>query len=115
MTTEVIEVLRVGIREVVQEVYYPKVEEFVKYVTGASRVIIFDHTVRKSDPEMKKEDNPSGKEQPATVVSSPLIPCKLLTLFTNKPQVHCDQYQCQLPGLDVPLNLIGRVKTHSVE
>jgi hypothetical protein len=68
MTTEVIEALRVGVKEVVQELYYPKVEKLVKSITGASKVIIFDHTVRKRDPEMKKEDNPSGKEQPATVV-----------------------------------------------
>ena len=69
LTPDLIEALRTGVKEVVQELYYPKVEKLVKKITKASRVIIFDHTVRKRDPSMKKEDNPNGKEQPATVVS----------------------------------------------
>lgn len=69
MTPELLDALRVGVKKIVQELYYPQVERLVKRVTGASRVLIFDHTVRKKDPSLKKEDNPNGKEQPATVVS----------------------------------------------
>lgn len=72
MTPELVEALREGVKEVVQSLYYPVVEELVKKTTGASRVIIFDHTVRKRDPGMKKGENPNGKEQPATVVSRPI-------------------------------------------
>ncbi|KAG9230911.1 hypothetical protein BJ875DRAFT_407957 [Amylocarpus encephaloides] len=68
LSLELIHALRVGKKEVVRELYYPKVERLMKTLTGASRVIIFDHTVRKRDPSMNKEDNPNGKEQPATVV-----------------------------------------------
>ncbi|KAJ8069766.1 hypothetical protein OCU04_000184 [Sclerotinia nivalis] len=68
MTPELVEALREGVKEVVRDLYYPEVERLVKRLTGASRVIIFDHTVRKRDPVMKKGENPNGKEQPATVV-----------------------------------------------
>ena len=57
LTLELIEALRVGDKEVVQDLYYRKVEKLVKKLTNASRVIIFDLTVRKRDAAMKKEDN----------------------------------------------------------
>jgi hypothetical protein len=69
LTPELIEALRIGVKTVVEELYYPKVKDLIQKITNASRIIIFDHTVRKRDPTMKKEDNPNGKEQPATVVS----------------------------------------------
>jgi hypothetical protein len=68
LTPEVIEALRTGAKTSVQELYYPKVEKLVRELTKASKVIIFDHTIRKRDPAMRKEDNPNGKEQPATMV-----------------------------------------------
>ncbi|KAH8585424.1 hypothetical protein B0O99DRAFT_530918 [Bisporella sp. PMI_857] len=68
MTTELADALRIGMKETVQTLYYPKVEKLIKRLTGAKRVIIFDHTVRKRDPEMSRGENPNGKEQPATVV-----------------------------------------------
>jgi O-methyltransferase domain len=69
MTSELLEALRTGEKETVQSLYYPTVEALMKQHTGASRIIIFDHTVRKRDPRMDSKDNPNGKEQPATVVS----------------------------------------------
>jgi hypothetical protein len=37
----------------VRRVYYPEVEQLVKAVTGASRVIVFDHNVRNGSKEMR--------------------------------------------------------------
>ena len=54
---------------VVKKLYYPRIERLIKDWTGAPRVIIFDHTVRKRDPGMDRKENPNGREQPATVVS----------------------------------------------
>ena len=79
LAPELIDALRVGEKETVKTLYYPKVEAFVKKHTGASRVIIFDHTLRKRDPGRDSKDNPNGKEQPATVVSiysNPQLPVK---------------------------------------
>jgi hypothetical protein len=34
--------------EEIQAIYYPEIEKMIKESTGASKVIVFDHTVRKS-------------------------------------------------------------------
>lgn len=51
----------------VETMYYEHVQSLVKQVTGADRVIIFDHTVRK---QKSPEDEPNGTnvETPATIV-----------------------------------------------
>ena len=36
-------------------VYYPEVEALVKRVTGATRVVIFDHTLRSGDPQRQQQ------------------------------------------------------------
>ena len=41
--------------EEVRTVYYPEVERLVKAATGASRVVIFDHTVRIEDAAQRDE------------------------------------------------------------
>ena len=69
LTAEVLEGLRANDKDLVQTLYYPHIESFVKSATGASRVIIFDHTVRKRNLKMDSKENPNGQEQPATVVS----------------------------------------------
>lgn len=69
INSEVVEVIRSKDKEGVENTYYPLVEELVKKHTGASKVIIFDHTYRKKDPSLAPTENPSGKEQPATLVS----------------------------------------------
>jgi hypothetical protein len=39
----------------VERVYYPEIERLVREVTGASKVVIFDHTVRNTAPEVQVE------------------------------------------------------------
>jgi hypothetical protein len=87
LSSSLIEALRTGEKSLVLKEYYPRVETLLKTVTGASRVIIFDHTTRKRDPALNKEDNPNGKEQPATTV-------------------HCDQG---------PLGAVRRLRMHLPE
>ncbi|RMZ66208.1 O-methyltransferase family 2 [Pyrenophora seminiperda CCB06] len=48
--------------------YYHHVENFVKGITSADRIIIFDHTIRKRRPELSQTQNDDGREQPATMV-----------------------------------------------
>lgn len=54
----------------IQNKYYPQIEAMVKRETGASRVIIFDHTIRKRRLDLQTTQNDDGKEQPATMVSN---------------------------------------------
>jgi hypothetical protein len=68
ITDQIVDAIRQRNSKVVAKLYYQHIEELVRQKTGASRVIIFDHTYRKKDPSMNPRDNPNGKEQPATVV-----------------------------------------------
>ncbi|KDQ56815.1 hypothetical protein JAAARDRAFT_132141 [Jaapia argillacea MUCL 33604] len=73
----------------IEEEYYPESIEFIKDATGASRVVIFDHTIRRRRPE-ETEDTPQ-KRQPV-------------------PRVHVDQTKASatarvhrhLPPTDAP-------------
>ncbi|GIC87498.1 uncharacterized protein Aud_003882 [Aspergillus udagawae] len=68
-TPEILQLLRDNNdAEKIRKVYYSHIEQLVKRETGASRVIIFDHTSRKRRPELGTYENPTGKEQPATMV-----------------------------------------------
>lgn len=49
--------------EEIRAVYYPETEEQLKRVTGADRVFIFDHTLRRRIPGY--EDRRNGPRQPA--------------------------------------------------
>jgi hypothetical protein len=51
----------------VRRVYYPEVEAFLKEVTGASRIFIFDHLQRRRVPGVMDRSR-SGPRQPATRV-----------------------------------------------
>jgi len=51
----------------VRRVYYPEAEEFIKQVTGASRVFIFDHLQRRRVPGLVDRAR-GGPRQPATRV-----------------------------------------------
>ncbi|KIX09588.1 uncharacterized protein Z518_00668 [Rhinocladiella mackenziei CBS 650.93] len=95
-----VEAIRSGNQDTVLARYYPTVREFVKDVTGAQEVIIFDHTLRKRRVELGERENETGKEQPATMV-------------------HCDQstqgairrIEQNLPvGLDLAAMLSRRVR-----
>jgi hypothetical protein len=50
----------------VKAVYYPEVERAMKEATGADRVFIFDHTIRRRIPGAK--DDRTGPRQPASRV-----------------------------------------------
>jgi hypothetical protein len=49
----------------VKSVYYPEVERLIKRVTGAERVLVFDHIVR--NPELAKRGE-KGAREPAKIV-----------------------------------------------
>jgi hypothetical protein len=66
-TDELLSALRAGDKELVQRVYYPHIERIVKRQTGASKVFIFDHTVRRRVKALAGK-NPDGREQPASTV-----------------------------------------------
>jgi hypothetical protein len=70
---EILEAMRAGDNETVRLLYYPIVEELVKRQTQASRVVIFDHTVRRREVELAGK-NPNGREQPASTVRKFLSP-----------------------------------------
>jgi hypothetical protein len=46
-----------------ESVYYPEVEELIKNASGASRVVIFDHTLRSGD----------GEEREAKLIREPVL------------------------------------------
>lgn len=50
-----------------KERYYEHLENLIKKHTGASRVVVFDHTMRRRDPSLAGK-NPDGREQPAAYV-----------------------------------------------
>ncbi|KAK8092445.1 S-adenosyl-L-methionine-dependent methyltransferase, partial [Apiospora kogelbergensis] len=82
-----LEVLRANDKAEVSDKYYPMVERLVKEKTGATKVVVFDHTLRRRQPALAKTDNPNGKEQPAS-----LLRYSYLDLTGNDGvQVHCDQ------------------------
>ncbi|CAI6334288.1 unnamed protein product [Periconia digitata] len=55
-------------KDLIEEKYYTKVKDLVMRHTGASKVIIFDHTYRRRDASLQPNENPNGREQPATLV-----------------------------------------------
>jgi hypothetical protein len=69
-TPEILEILRTNNKEKVESIYYPHIEKLVKEKTGSAKVKIFDHTVRRRQPELSKTANETGREQPATMVSA---------------------------------------------
>lgn len=44
----------------VRSVYYPEMERLVKVLTGATRVVVFDHTLRAADDQMREEKQVRG-------------------------------------------------------
>ncbi|KAF4461597.1 Catalyzes late reaction in the cephamycin biosynthetic pathway [Fusarium albosuccineum] len=42
--------------DLIQKVYYEEVREFVQNITGATRVVIFDHTIRRPNPTAADPD-----------------------------------------------------------
>lgn len=75
LSEETTEAIRARNKPEVERVYYPQVANLMQHVTGASKVIIFDHTYRKRDASLSPHENPNGREQPATLVSNAAIWC----------------------------------------
>ena len=45
----------------IPRVYYPEMEALIKRETGAKRVVVFDHTLRTADDEMRRRKDPRGR------------------------------------------------------
>ncbi|KAI0777731.1 hypothetical protein BD413DRAFT_610041 [Trametes elegans] len=84
--------------EVVQREYYPESIELVKELTGASRVVPFDHTIRRrtNEPEGEAEDTPD-KRKPVPLVH-----------IDQTTQSAIARVHRHLPAEDVPKLLAGR-------
>ncbi|KAI0372006.1 hypothetical protein BV20DRAFT_135666 [Pilatotrama ljubarskyi] len=81
--------------EVIEKEYYPESIELVKELTGASRAVVFDHTIRRRRPG-EIEDTPQ-KRQPVPQVH-----------IDQTPQSARDRVYRHLPADDVPKLLAGR-------
>lgn len=53
--------------EEIHRVYYPEAEEIIRRATGASRVVVFDHTIRRRKPDAV-DRAPATPRQPVTRV-----------------------------------------------
>ncbi|KAK5636793.1 hypothetical protein RRF57_012506 [Xylaria bambusicola] len=73
ISTLVVGALRGNNHDTVKLLYYPHIQQFVRRITGAARVIIFDHTVRKRRSEQNGVHRTNGEEQPAMIVRTPLV------------------------------------------
>lgn len=101
---ELIQQIRNNEDEEIEEKYYPKIEELLKKHTGADRVFIFDHTVRRRIPKYASDGRgPVGARQPAL-------------------RVHVDQFVHPIPASLLKANIlrapsagVGRVKRHLPE
>jgi hypothetical protein len=51
--------------EQVRSLYYPEVESLLRSVTGATKIVIFDHTLRAGSPEQRKQ---KGVQEPVRSV-----------------------------------------------
>jgi hypothetical protein len=99
--------------DTVKAVYYPEVERAVKEATGADRVFIFDHTIRRHIPG--SQDDRIGPRQPVprvhvdhTVKSGPkrvqeLLPDEADELLRGRVQIINLWRPIRGPVLDFPL------------
>jgi hypothetical protein len=56
--------------QLVVNVFYPQVIDFVKKYTGANRVVVFDHTIRR---RMSKEQMEGNVQEKKSVVNRPAV------------------------------------------
>jgi hypothetical protein len=104
-----------GSEDEIRGVYYPETEALIRHATGASRVFIFDHTVRHHIPGT--QDYREGVRQPArrihvdhTARSGPqrvrdLLPQEAEALLTGRVQIINLWRPIRGPVLDAPLAL----------
>jgi hypothetical protein len=102
---DIIELIRNNNDEQIKKQYYPQIEKFLKERTGADRVFIFDHTVRKRDPRLRRDGRgPVGARQPALRVhidqwvglSFGFETCFLIHLFRT-PKAGFERVKTHLP------------------
>lgn len=75
----------------IKSVYYPEVEEVLKKHTGAKRVFIFDHTIRRNPADQKGVSNAAVPGLRGPVVSGvPLLVC-IHSHSQPQQRVHVDQ------------------------
>ncbi|KAF2106364.1 methyltransferase [Lophiotrema nucula] len=66
--TEIIEAFEQNDDDKVRELYYPHVARLIKRATGASEVLVFNHTVRRRNPSVGLFGGGKGGQQPASTV-----------------------------------------------
>jgi len=64
---ELLQAIRDIETETIEQKYYPAVETLIKRKTGADKVIVFNHSIRKRDPAEGFFGSP-GKQQPGRTV-----------------------------------------------
>jgi hypothetical protein len=50
--------------EQIKAVYYPETEQLLKDATGATRIFIFDHTIRRAGPDANTSDERAKSDEP---------------------------------------------------
>lgn len=63
-TPEIVQKMRKKDKETIENIVCPSIERLIKETTGASKVVIFDYTVRQRIKELAGT-SPEGREQPA--------------------------------------------------
>ncbi|KJA22548.1 hypothetical protein HYPSUDRAFT_40936 [Hypholoma sublateritium FD-334 SS-4] len=79
----------------VRNEYYPESIDLIKKLTGATRVVIFDHTIRRRTPD-DKEDTPDKRQPVAQVHVDQTTPASIARVHRH------------LPAEDVPKLLANR-------
>jgi len=72
----------------IEKVYYPEVEALIKKYTGASRVVFFDHTVRRTKAVLSEVTDPANRQPVlrAHVDQTPASAHKRVTRHVQPPQ-----------------------------
>lgn len=106
LSDEILEALRSNDANRISREYFPLVERLVRQKTGAGKVVIFDHAVRRREPDStakydgevkaKKAMQPAGLVRRSTrraLHESPIHPLSVSPSRSNikQQQVHCDQ------------------------
>jgi len=72
----------------IEKVYYPEVEALIKKYTGASRVVFFDHTIRRAQAVHSTETDPAHRQPVlrAHVDQTPVSAHRRVARHVNPPQ-----------------------------
>ncbi|CAI6337022.1 unnamed protein product [Periconia digitata] len=103
---EILEKLRLKDKETIENFYYDNIERLVKSVTGASRAVIFDSTVRQRIKGLAGK-SPTGREQPAFSVhvdQSPIGAIRRIHQLMGDEAPNLLKKRCQILNVWRPLN-----------